>query len=365
VYGAYSLIVTSLYVISLAPLSPDARFPAMWMKKLFFIFVGWSIFWILLNYSLDSVPYADAASITLVNFLIQLTANFAIGCYLSLTDTKWFRISILASWICMFVFVLVKLDPDTLSVHGGLYWGEARGLADPKSFATYQGFARSALLTSFILLAITKTFLMRLLIATISSITLFLLSARSELVGFVFALAVFEILVSLRKPSRVFVLALLGLIGAIFLTYFGESLLNDVSDSRITALGHLGEDHSWQLRLELSHRAFTQVMDNPLLGSFGGEYYDGTGEEGYYAHNILSAWVSLGLPGFLLYLSLLLGTFGVALKRAFGTKGNSDLWNLALLTSVTALLLSFSAKSIFESWFGLAFGLVLNVAGEE
>jgi hypothetical protein len=363
-YGAYSLIVVSIYAIILTPFAEDIRFHTAWIMKLSYIFVGWISFWVSFNYLFNEDPYADTASMVLFGVLIQMLANFAIGVYLNL-NAKWFIVSIFVLLLCMLVFVLSTFDRETLSVHGGLYWGEAKDLVDPESFATYQQFARSTLLTSFIVFAIFNNFMIRLLVAFISTVILFLLSARSEIVGFLFAVMVFEILISLGKPSRIFVLASLGFFMAIFLAFVDNSFVRDLSGSRIMALGDLDRDSSWQIRSEFSHRALMQIIDNPLFGKFAGEYYEGLGEEGTYAHNILSAWVSLGLPGFLLYLSLLLGSFLVAIRRVIVTKGNSDLWNLALLTSVTALLLSFSAKSFAEPWFGLVFGLVLNVSREE
>jgi hypothetical protein len=359
-YGLCSLIVALFYVISLAVPDQDSPSQAHWIKELFFIFVVWSVFWISLNYAANSEPDVGEASTNLFNFVSQLIANFAIGFYLSLIDTKWFKIALLTFLLCMLVFVLLAFDPGTLSVHGALYYGWAQGLADPNSFATYQEFARSTMLTSFVLLAITKQLIRRLLITAITTTTLFLLAARSEIVGFISAVAVLEILFSLKRPGRIFVFAALGFVLAILASFLG-----DVSGSRVLALNDLGRDTSWQSRKELTDRAIAQIMDNPLFGKFGGDHDEGTGEGGNYAHNILSAWVSLGLPGFLLYLSLLLGSFFCVAQRAFATKSNSDLWNLALLTSITALLLSFFAKSVSEAWFGLVFGLVLNVAREE
>ena len=363
-YGAYSVIVTLIYITCFAPLAKDVRFQTIWLMKLLYIFVGWFLFWVSLNYLFNRDSYVDASSFKLFCCLIMLLANFAIGCHLGLM-IKWFRVVLLVLWFCMLVFVLSTFDHETLSVHGGLYRDEIKGLEGLENFASYQGFARSALLTSFIILAITKTFAIRLLVEAISLVILFFLSARSELVGFLFAVMVFESLVSLKKPSRIFVLAFFGCFAAIFLAYFNNSFLPDISDSRVAALSDLADDHSWQMRSDFNDRAFMQIIDNPLFGKFGGEYYEGIGAEGTYAHNILSVWVSLGLPGFLLYLSLLLGSFLVAMKNVFRTGGNSDLWNLTLLTSVTALLLSLFAKSIHEVWFALVLGLLVNVGREE
>jgi hypothetical protein len=366
-YGPYSLMVTSLYAIMLLPLARDIRSPAIWINKLFIIFIGWILFWTFLNYAFNTDHYVDAASTNLMGFLIQLITNFLIGYYLTLSasNAKWFTSVVFVLWLCMFVFVLKTFDVETLSVHGALYWGEDKGLADPESFASYQGFARSSLLTSFILVAMTKHFVRRLLIEAISVITLFLLSARSEIVGFLSAVALFEILISVKRPSRFAGLAVFGFFMTISIVYFSDSTMPDLSGSRITLLEDLDRDNSWQLRRQFSHRAFEQIMDNPLFGKFGGEYYEGLGQEGTYAHNILSAWVSLGLPGFSLYLSLLVGSFLVSMKRTFDTRGLSNLWNLAMLTSVSALMLSLSAKDVYESWFGLVFGLVLNVSKAE
>jgi hypothetical protein len=362
-YGLYCLVLTSVSAINVS-VSRSVTPLGTWIDKLFNMFVGWCLLWMLVNYALDYNPYVDASSYNLLNFIFQLVANFLIGCFLYNNRTKWFADLILVSWFCMFFFALVTFDPVTLSVHGALYWGDDKDLADPKSFATYQGFARSALLTSFIIVARMKQFVTRVVIEVISLIILFLLSARSELVGFLCAVMLLEILVSLKNARRIANLAFLGVI-TISLLYFSSSVFPDVSGSRISLLADLDKDRSWQIRREFSNRAFAQILDNPLFGKYGGEYDEWLGQEGTYAHNILSAWVSLGLPGFLLYLSLLVGSFLVAMRKVNDTKGNSESCNFLLLSSCTALLLSFTAKSVTESWFGLVFGLVLSVTREE
>ena len=62
-------------------------------------------------------------------------------------------------------------------------------------------------------------------------------------------------------------------------------------------------------------KALQQIAENPLMGKFGGHVLTedtgkfAKGHAGRYAHNAFSAWVSYGLAGFLMYVSLTLFCF--------------------------------------------------------
>lgn len=167
------------------------------------------------------------------------------------------------------------------------------------SVATYQGFARS--IVALLLLLTAMTFQrgpVFYLVFAIGLVALFFNGARTEFVlyvlSFVFLFLVYST-VSFRR-ALAFMLFLSLSISVLYM------VVDYLPESRMLKLANIAESSSAQSRFEKFEYGVNQVVEKPLFGNYGS--YTQLGGVGSYPHNILSAWVNLGLSGFLLYVAL-------------------------------------------------------------
>jgi hypothetical protein len=110
----------------------------------------------------------------------------------------------------------------------------------------------------------------------------------------------------------------------------------------------------------MTDRAWEQIVASPIFGLYGGHWLFGSGD---YAHNALSAWVSLGLVGFILYVGLcVVGT--VASVQGLIALPFSGTAQMATLLNVSSLLLIILAKPVFWEMPAFAWGLAAAAAVE-
>jgi len=188
---------------------------------------------------------------------------------------------------------------------------------------------------------------------TVLSVTLatfFAVGARSEIIAFVFSTIAVEFL--RRGPSGKSFMKMI-LFSAIFLGIFTFILNSWFPDSRVWGLLTLTADDSFIARSELVPEAWRTIMQSPILGSYG-EYRDG-----YYVHNILSAWVDTGLLGF----GLLLATIVFCAFRLRPSGNEIDkLYLSAVMCFISAVILMLFAKYFSYPLIGMAVGLVVRNA---
>ena len=121
---------------------------------------------------------------------------------------------------------------------------------------------------------------------------------------------------------------------------------------------------SWAGRLALQQIALEQIARNPLVGKFGGHVLTedtgkyAKGHTGRYAHNALSAWVSYGLVGFLMYISLTLIGFLVPAYHVVLKQQNTPLWTFAFMLNFVFLLLIIVSKPVFWPLPALGWGVL-------
>ncbi|WP_082632573.1 O-antigen ligase family protein [Chryseobacterium sp. IHB B 17019] len=131
----------------------------------------------------------------------------------------------------------------------------------------------------------------------LSMVCLNIIGARTEMISLLFIIVIFEIF-SRPRQIRVILLIVLTLLFLIFLL-IGKDILNFIGLEKVTVLFNLEKDESWIERKEFLNEGLNTIKNNIIFGKYGNY------EEGKYIHNILSAWVDLGLFGFLvLFLSL-------------------------------------------------------------
>ncbi|MET0857497.1 MAG: hypothetical protein ABWY27_12155, partial [Telluria sp.] len=182
------------------------------------------------------------------------------------------------------------------SVDGRFYLGGLGLAKDPASLATYQGFARSYLVTFLPIIAYTRSLPLRVLLYALGTATLFLNSARSEFAALLFAIPIIEFCFTRQK--LLFVIVLASLAGLVIMNF--EALLAQLPNNRILELLDLSHSTSAIARHHLSERALQTISSYPIFGDYGSY------APGHYSHNVLSAWVDLGIFGFVFLLALLI-----------------------------------------------------------
>jgi hypothetical protein len=293
VLGGYRSIVAAAFALPLlffyVRLLPTLK--AKWIDAAFFGFVGYLLLVVGLNFVLG----ADADVLRGHFFsAIQWTSvflMFRLGGFRS----RWF---VRAAWASLFGMSAITFA----FAQDGFFYLTQLGLNDSESLASYQQLALSYTMVFFVLLMATKQLLIRSALFILCIATLWLHGARSEFAAVFLVLAAMEFVHSRRRGSIAMATAVLAMA-----LYAGlDVIIAALPDNRMVQLFDLSENTSWQSRNELLDQALSTIASNPLLGDYGSYVkaarFSGAGD---YAHNILSAWVDLGLPGFV-YLSLLL-----------------------------------------------------------
>jgi hypothetical protein len=182
----------------------------------------------------------------------------------------------------------------TFSVNGVFYLGALGVAKDADSLATYQGFSRSYLMTFLPVVAYTRLLPVRLVLYATGAATLFINTARSEFAALLFAIPIIEFYFSRHKMVFVMVAALLSLT----LWAHLDELIAALPDNRILELLDLSHSTSANKRAHLTAYARQTIAAHPILGDYASY------APGYYSHNVLSAYVDLGLFGFIYVLAL-------------------------------------------------------------
>lgn len=227
-------------------------------------------------------------------------------------------------------------------------------MGDPEgeaSVATYQEFARSYALTLLPVVCYTRRAALRAVLHCVGVLALFINGSRSELVAVLLVLPLVELYWS---RSRLHLLAAIVLALAVAHRYADLAIHSLMPESRVWELFDLSRSGSWNARHELEERAVRTIAEHPLLGAFASY------PPGEYSHNILSAWVDLGLFGFA-YMLFMLGrpTLGL-LAGGFFRRARSSQFLLALSLLVVSLVLLVTAKTFDDMFAGAALGAYAN-----
>ncbi|KQQ36220.1 hypothetical protein ASF61_08510 [Duganella sp. Leaf126] len=242
-------------------------------------------------------------------------------------ESKRFRLTLLASLLAMSAIVF------SYAVDGAFYLAALGAARDPESVATYQGFSRSYLLPMVVLLACTRRAALRWALYALGLPTLYINTARSEFGALLFLIPLFELHAA---RSRLVVLGLMA--AAVMLLHANlDTLVAAVPGNRTLELLDLSHSTSASARHLLTEQALHTIAEHPILGDYGSY------PSGRYAHNILSAWVDLGLAGFVALLALLLVPLAQLIIHGYLLGGRTSrdhryLLAWSLLTSTLLLL---------------------------
>ena len=345
--GAFGILTVLIVLAAIIPYAlVQHRFsrPALMVSVPFHLLVLYVLFWVGVNNLAPQNEFIlGEATAQLLTLVVSWTALFVLGVFTPESD-RTFRTALLGLWGLMVIIILTTFDRHTLAVD------LSRG---DEEIATYKELARSVMYVGLFLALVLKNRMYRLGLIAATIIALFFVGARSELLGFAGACMLTEALTVRRSLAGqillgLVVLAMVGLVADNF---------DLLSTSRQSTLLDVTSDQSWHEREQALSYAISQIRDEPIMGVYGGHLL--IGQAGFYAHNALSAWVSLGLVGFLLYISL---TIYCAWTTFLEVCRNPEpgAWRLALAVNFISVLFLVAAQGVFWSLPALGWGLTLR-----
>lgn len=231
--------------------------------------------------------------------------------------------------------------------------GQVGDPKSPESVATYQGFARSYELTFVAVICFTRHGAARLVLYGIALAALFLNSSRSELVAVVCVMPLVELYRANQRLGMVCVVALVAGLAAMSVHF----VMQAIPDNRVWELFNLAQSDSSQARHHMTLLALDTIAEHPLLGEYASYSH------GQYAHNILSAWVDLGLFGFVYLLCMLVPATLLLFAGGWSRRPRSGEFLLALALLCMALLLLVTAKTFDDMVGGAALGAYARYRG--
>jgi hypothetical protein len=274
-----------------------------------------------------------------------------ITCRLARFDNPGFRRVVLITVAGMSLIIFA------MSVDGTFYLRLQGDASNEEALATYQGFARSYLLAFLVVAAFLKKMPHRLLLYAVCIPALFINGARSEMAVAVAAAAIIE---GIHSRHRGLWIAGSAITGAALFLFFAE-IASLFPGNRSGQLLDLSGASSWEARSRLFFFAVDTVLQNPVFGSYG-SYLRLLNNSGSYAHNIVSAWVDLGLFGFLyLFGMLAIPTIrlGLDLLRRGQREKPAELIFAFIMLFVTLVML-FTSKSFTYMVIAGAMGVYAN-----
>lgn len=302
------------------------------------------------NIAFSNNPYTPIAATQSFETIFLWLVLMSIAIYIPIDDAK-LRVTLLIFFGFSFLF-LIQFVIET----GSLMYFPALLFSSEEAVASYQGFARSALIVSFFLIATSVSLGGRAFLFFAGAFVLFVLGARSEFFAFLSSVIVFELL-----RSRLSINYLLFWVVFVVGFSFASTLFwGDFVDSRHGQVLDLASSSSWALRTEALNMSVQEISENAIFGSFGSHILPG-GEAGLYAHNIFSAWQNYGLLGFLLVLILSTWATVGSIAAIRRTNGRVAISNYSFLLNFCVLILLLISKSIFWVVPGLAWGLYVAI----
>jgi O-antigen ligase len=347
-FGNVAATLFLLFVLLLPFLVKRIIFYSKIYPILVLCFLSFATVWTFTNYMVLEGDYVETAAIQSVETVVLWSALFFVGMALPIESVvlkKFFLIS----------FFLILIFLLYFFINTGSLMFDARRYYSVEDIATYQGFARSALIILLFLIAVIPSAIFRTLLFLGGIFILFFLGARSELYSFLAIAAVLSVIFSSKNIK--YSIAILSGFLVIFLVI--QFTFEIIASSRQLQVLELSEEASWIGRQRVQEVALDQIAAHPILGVFGGHvaYF---GRTGSYAHNVLSAWVNFGLVGFLSYLYLTIVALLVSTKKVILQRNYAPIWVFAFSINFISFLLIVVAKPVFWPIPALGWGLLIK-----
>ena len=344
--------VSALLVLMYAPLQPKLLRSSNRAAQLFvltvFLLLTFLLAWSVAHRALSPSPVVLEAFSQSWRAIILMGATFLVGLYLPLKSGLLHRL------------LLLVLGLGAAGLMGYyVFTGEpmfyARAVFGSDSGASYQGFARTALVIAVLALILQDSRPGRVAVGVCGLIAMWFLGARSEMIGFLVATLLYFGIIGLRSRSiQVSAVVLVPVLALLVSTN-----LDVIDGSRHLQVLSLADASSWQARVNMTETAVTQIRESPIIGVFGG-HIAARGTSGAYAHNALSAWVSYGLLGFMGYVGLTLVATCHSLWKVVLQGDLRTRWVAAAVFGMVVLVLIIASKSVFWVLPSFAWGLYGN-----
>ncbi len=290
-----------------------------------------------------AVNAAAGASLQIVeNHIICILFMVNLFVIFKFTDfsRRSFRAIAIASMIAMSAIVF------SFSVDGAFYLAPLDMAKDPDSLSTYQGFARSYLLTFCVVAAFTRALSLRIFLYCLAAPTLFVNTARSEFVAMLAMIPILELYHAKRK-----LLITITFIAIFLIVYANlDELLSLLPSNRILELLDLSQSTSANKRHHLSVYAMHTIAQYPIFGDYASY------PPGLYSHNILSAWVDTGLFGFIFVLAILVVPCTGMFIRGYFSHIKSGQFIIGFSIACITLLLLIESHYFTDMFIGAALG---------
>lgn len=308
------------------------------MDAVFFTVVG---AWLLFTVSQFLAGATPAIVLSHLGSIPQWLSLYLIARLLDIDDAT-FRLLCRLSLALMTAIVLANLSAGSFALESNSVPIDKR-----VSVATYQDYALSYLITALFCAIQSPTAVARAWLYLAAIAVLFMIGARAEFAAMLITVVILESCRARRRAAPVVLTLLFTLIVGLAL----QVLIEELPGNRVVAIiTRRSDDFSIQERLFMLESALRTIETNPLSGHFASY------TPGEYAHNVLSAWVDLGLAGFLVFSVVLIAPL-LDLLRQFRGRAREPLYALALTLLLVDVLLLLTAKFFAYGLTPLALGL--------
>ena len=274
--------------------------------------------------------------------VIQFTSIFLIFRLIYLRSNQFIKSNRL-SWLVLVILTFY------VGINNVLNLGEIKVNKNEAYLVSYQLLGMVFVIVSLVAAIHIKKSSIRVILYLFSFISLFLNGARSEIIGFFIGMVVIESALN-SQPKKIFLALFLPL--QLYAVFILATIFNP--ESRILALFSKDRDGSVDERSILFEKGIDHINNNPIFGNFGSY------EPGEYIHNVFSAWVDLGLLGFIIYLFILIVPFAQVVVRVLLEKQKSLELILALSFLTISLILVMFAKNYTYLLLPVGLGIYSN-----
>ncbi len=253
----------------------------------------------------------------------------------------------------MLAFLLLMSGAIAFNADEGTFVAAALDLLQTTNYlANYQAYAFVYSVVMLFVLAPMQKRWQRLLVYLICVPTLFLNGARTEFIGVLLLILLLEFLMSRHKLATLLVAGALVGLGIAALPWLADLY----PESRTVFLFiDYNDDISANERARMLSSGWRSIIESPWIGAFGSY------APGEHIHNALSAWVDIGLAGFVFYVALIaVPLLDLLVLRRLDLRNAN--YRLAFALLLLTALFAITAKHFTHQLLPLAVGLYARVA---
>lgn len=349
-----SSVICAGFILALATrLLTGQRIAFRWttIDTCFAVFISWFAGVVFVNAVLLTAPGVTKNHVA---SWLQLLA-----CYLA---TRFVAIQEIRK---LLLFLVCVLSVSVLWAFQSEQLEQLTAFSQQKGIATYQDLARAYLVTAAFGLAIVYRRIFRWLGYLVTVFVLFLIGARSEIVGSIILFVVMEISISRRPATIALGMAVAAALSIVLALSASDFFLDLFPGNRLLLLLLEGKEDMSVVERDINlGLAWNAILDSPLFGDYG--HYEKVASAGSYAHNWFSVWVDLGVVGLVLFISV----YVLAVRQVFATRlrvfdlvseGMQSLIGLSIGWLVMMVILILFAKHFADNGTAILVGLIASI----